>query len=170
MIDAGYDGLTTGLHRVNALLSWWGVSHAGDDREIESEIARFERFTAHLQQACRETHSRQLATALSTKAGLACLVQDLARCQRPNDVTAVESAIVATLLDAAVAQAKMWTELAGEIQASWRAMTREANARVDGNVGDGASQRAHLKEVHGAAGDQALRCAGERLGDLLEQS
>jgi hypothetical protein len=131
MIDAGYDGLTTGLHRVKALLSWWGVSDAGDDREIEAEIARFERFTAHLQQACRDTHGRQLATALSTKDGLACLVQDLARCQRTNDVMAVESAIVATLLDAAVAQAKMWTELAGEIQASWRAMTREANACVD---------------------------------------
>lgn len=120
MIDAGYDGLTNGLHRVNALLSWWGVSDAGDDREIEAQIARLERFTAHLQQACRATHGRQLATALSTKDSLTCLVQDLARCQRPNDVMAVESAMVATLLDAAVAQARMWTELACEIQASCR--------------------------------------------------
>jgi hypothetical protein len=48
MVDAGYDGLANGLHRVNALLRWWGVSDAGDDREIEAQIARLERFTAHL--------------------------------------------------------------------------------------------------------------------------
>jgi hypothetical protein len=132
MVDAGYDGLANGLHRVNALLRWWGVSDAGDDREIEAQIARLERFTAHLLQASRETHARQLATALSTKDSLASLVQDLARCQRPNDVMAVESAIVATLLDAAVTQAKTWTELACDIQASSRAMTREANACFDG--------------------------------------
>jgi hypothetical protein len=132
MTDAGYDGLTKGLHRVNALLSWWGVSDAGDDREIAAKIAHLERFTAHLQQACRETHSRQLATALSTKDSLASFAHDLARCQCPNDVMAVESAIVAALFDAAVAQAKMWTELACEIRASSRAMTREANACFDG--------------------------------------
>jgi hypothetical protein len=132
MIDAGYDGLTNGLRRVNALLSWWGLSDAGDDRAIEAQIARLERFTAHLQHACREIHARQLATALSTKNSLACLVQDLARCQRPNDVMAVESALVAALRDAAVTQAKMWTELACQIQASRCPMTRPANARFEG--------------------------------------
>lgn len=126
-MDARSDGLTIGLRRMNALLAWWGVSDAGGDGEIELKIARFEQMASELQRACRDTYNHQLEAALSTNDRLVCSFQEFARCRRPNEVMATESEILATLLEAASVQAKMWAELASKIQESCVTVARHAS-------------------------------------------
>ncbi len=125
-METKHDEVSTGLHRVNALLTWWGVPDASWDREGETRIARFRQLTTDLQHACRETCSRQLEVALATSDRLAQSFQALARSRRPQQVVAMESDILATLLESASSHAKAWAELTQRLQDSCAAVAREA--------------------------------------------
>ena len=125
-MNARYDEVTTGVHRLNALLAWWGISDADGHSAIEARITRFVQLTSDLQQACLETRSRQLEAAVSTNDRLTHSFQDLAHCRLPHEVIAAESEILTTLLEAASLQLKAWIELTQKLQDSCVAMAREA--------------------------------------------
>ncbi len=125
-MSGAYDDVTMGLHRFNALMSWWSVPGAGGNQEIDAQISRFQRFSSRLQQACSDTCSRQMEAALSANDRVARAFQDLARCRRAEDVITAESAILATLFEVASRQAKTWIELTQKLQQSCVAMAREA--------------------------------------------
>lgn len=125
-----YDDVTMGLHRLNALLSWWSVPNAGGHREIDAQISRFERFSSQLQQACGDTCSRQVDAAHAASDQLAHAFQDLARCRRTQEVIAAEAAILETLLEVASSQAKIWIELMQKLQQSYVTMARETTEDI----------------------------------------
>lgn len=167
-MDARSDGLTIGLRRMNALLAWWGVSNGGSDGEIELKIARFGQMASDLQRACRETYSHQLEAALSTNDRLAWSFQEFTRCQRPNEVMAMESEILATLLEAASVQAKMWAELANKIQESCVAVARDAAEDLRGKAAK-PSATTHAETRHRTEKRHVAEQAYARSGPAAEE-
>lgn len=125
-----YDDVTMGIHRLNALLSWWSVPNADGHRDIDAQISRLERFSSQLQQACGDTCSRQVDAAHAASDQFAHAFQDLARCRGTQEVIAAEAAILETLIEVASSQAKIWIELMQKLQQSYVTMARETTEDI----------------------------------------
>ena len=115
-MKSGQDRSTAGLHRVAALLKWWGFPGDGVNREIDAQLVGFGQFTSDLQQAYGDTCSREFEAGVSANERLAQSFHRLAHSRHAQELLATESEVLATLLDAAALQAEIWTELTARLR------------------------------------------------------
>ena len=111
--------------RRNDLLAWWAMAADGNSG-IEGQARRLQLFTADLQKAYGNACSRHMEALFAANEQLVRSFQGLLRVQRPDELMAAESDILATLMEAASLQARTWIELGETVQDRCLAMAREA--------------------------------------------
>jgi hypothetical protein len=124
-LAAAKDGnITTGLNRLNALFTWWGVSNSYRNGDIDTPMKRLQACASDLQKSYGDAYGRQMQALFAANERLAGSLQELVRCRKPRDVIAAELDILATLLEGALVQTKAWVELTKNVQDCCAAMTR----------------------------------------------
>ena len=124
---AAKDGnITTGLNRLNALFTWWGVPNSYENGDIDTQMKRLQACASDLQKSYSDACGRQMQALFAANERLAGSLQELVRCRKPQDVIAAELNILATLLEGALVQTKAWVELTKKVQGCCAAMTRDA--------------------------------------------
>jgi hypothetical protein len=118
--------ITTGLNRLNALFTWWGVANSYGNGDIDTPMKRLQACASDLQKIYSDAYGRQIQAMFVANERLAGSLQELLRCRKPRDAIAAELNILATLLEEAMVQTKTWVELTKKVQDRCAAMTRDA--------------------------------------------
>jgi hypothetical protein len=124
------DGMTMGLDRFNALLSWWGFPAANGNGSLEGQMQRIQAFAFDLQKAYGEAVSHQMEPLLKVNGQLAGSLPEFFRSRQPQDIMAAQLHVLATILDGASLQAKTWTELAQKVDERCAVLARETAAEL----------------------------------------
>lgn len=120
-------GTPTGFDRLNALLAWWGTQDAHrDPANIETQTERFRMLVIELNRAFNEASCCQLEALSTTNERLAQSLQYLLRGPQPQELMAVQSSIVAGLLESLAIQTKVWADLMQKVHDCCTAMLAEA--------------------------------------------
>jgi hypothetical protein len=110
-MDVKNEGAASGLDRLNALLAWWGMPTDDESGTIDAQAKRLQLFTANLQRAYGDACSRQMETQFKANERLSRSLQDFLRCRKSQEVAALQSDLLATLLEGASRQATIWIDL-----------------------------------------------------------
>ena len=111
---------------MNALLGWWGVPIAGGNSMIDSQMKRLQQCALDVQKTCTDAYGGEIEALFRNNDRLVRSYQGLFRSQRPQEVLAAESEILATLIEGASPHAKRWAELTQKLQDCCAAMARDA--------------------------------------------
>jgi hypothetical protein len=109
---------------LNPLPMWWRFSDVGGLDDVAGQMRRFQTFASDLQKACGDVYGEQMAIFVTGNGRLARLLERLPNCRQPNEVFAVQSDILATVLEGASLQAKTWIDLTQRMQECCATMTR----------------------------------------------
>ena len=126
LVTAKDGNITTGLNRLNALFTWWGVPNSDGNGDIDTQMKRLQACASDLQKSYSDAYGRQMHALFAANERLAGSLQELVRCRNPRDIIAAELNILATLLEGALVQTKAWVELTKKVQGCCAAMTRDA--------------------------------------------
>jgi hypothetical protein len=124
-MNAKTEGVALGLDRLNALLSWWGISNDTGNENIEVQMKRFQVFASDLQKAYGDAYCLQMEALFTANERLGRSFQEFLHCRQPQEVIAAESSILATILERASLQAKPWIDLTEKVQDCCAALARE---------------------------------------------
>lgn len=137
--------ITTGLDRLNAAFAWWGIPTATGSGQIDAPMKRCQAFVADLQKLYSEAYSNEIGTMRGANDKFVAALQEFLRGQQPQDVIAAEASVLATMLEAASAQAKFWSELTQKIQECCAAMARDTADELRKRAGQGADAQGVAK-------------------------
>ncbi len=124
-MNAKNETITTGLDRLNAAFAWWGLPAATGNGNLDGPLKCFQTFAADLQKLYGEAYGTEMTTLRGANDKLAGSLQEFLRCRQPQDVIAVEAKIMATMLEATSAQAKLWGDFAQKLQDCCATMARD---------------------------------------------
>ena len=158
-MSSKHQDTTSGLDRWDALFAWWGVPAATGNSQVDDQAKRFQAFASDLQMVYGEACTRQISSLLSANDRIARSLREFWRCQRPQDVLATESNVLATMFEEASLQARNWAELAQKVQGCCAAIAREA-ADENRQQASNASSKTPAKAAQSAgrdAGRQPVR-------------
>lgn len=122
-MKAGDDNVTSELDRLNATLSWRGLPAVTGDAQIDAAMTFFRTFAVNFQKLCSESRSVDVNPLQNANDRLAKSMQEFLHCRSPQELIAAKARVLAAMLDAATAQAKLWGDLAVKIQDCCTTMT-----------------------------------------------
>jgi hypothetical protein len=115
------------------LAAWWGIPLGEGAQCVDGPMRRFQLFGYGLQKACADEYLRQMQEAFVAHLRLLSLLQELLRCQLPQDVIVLELNTWHEALQKLPEQTKAWSDLAGKWQACFATLlvAKAAQARIE---------------------------------------
>lgn len=152
------ESVTLELDRLNALLAWWGIPNANSG-SIEGQMKHFQILAFDLQSAYGDAYRHQIETMFTANERLARSLQGLLHCRKPHEIIAVESNILATILEGASLQARIWADLVQKAQDCCAALTRERAKEVQKQSEEAPGNRPPLRPAQASNRDTVKQAA-----------
>jgi hypothetical protein len=115
-MDTKHDTISTGLERLNALMTWWGVPRGLGSENVKAQAERLQVLATDLSRAFNDASSCQLRVLLATNERLGRALEGLARGAEPQRLMAVQSEVMASLLESLAAQTTAWVQLTQKVR------------------------------------------------------
>ena len=126
---------STGLHRMNGLLAWWGIPGA-EGCAIDARTRRTLALVGHLNEVLREASSRQSEALCAANDEYIRALQAMLKARQPAELITAQSRIMSAFMECFAAQTKAWAELTQKLCANGSAGTSEKAIQATKGVGE----------------------------------
>lgn len=136
IMEANETPLSTYIERLNGLMSWWGMPGPTGNTLLDHQMRRLQRFAADFQKSCTDAYCSEMEALVGGNERLSRSMLGLLQHRRPPEGGAVESEILAILLEGASHQTKRWADLTQKLQECCSAVTREVAIDLQQQIQD----------------------------------